>query len=109
MNKNSTYYRLKDIDFDGIENWSQIIFADCKSNTFKTEIYPNPATDYIKVITEMEDQSIMRILNLDGREVKNLPLISKQTLVDIRELTSGVYIIEINGKTNNKQIKLHKQ
>jgi hypothetical protein len=57
----------------------------------------------------MEDQSIMRILNLDGREVKNLPLISKQTLVDIRELTSGVYIIEINGKTNNKQIKLHKQ
>jgi hypothetical protein len=109
MNKNSTYYRLKDIDFDGIENWSQIIFGDCKSNTFKTEIYPNPATDYIKVSTEMEDQSIMRILNLDGREVKNLPLISKQTLVDIRELTSGVYIIEIKGKTNNKQIKLYKQ
>ena len=109
MDKNSTYYRLKDIDFDGIENWSQIIFADCKSNTFKTEIYPNPATDYIKVSSEIEDKSIMRIINLDGREVKNLPLISKQTLVDIRELTSGVYIIEINGKTNNKQIKLHKQ
>jgi hypothetical protein len=109
MNKNSTYYRLKDIDFDGIENWSPIIFADCKSNTFKTEIYPNPATDYIKVSSEIEDKSIMLILTLDGREVKTLPLISKQTLVDIRELTSGVYILEIDKKGELEHIKFIKK
>jgi hypothetical protein len=109
IEKQSNYYRLKDIDFNGVENWSQIIFADCKTNTSKTEIYPNPATDYINVSTEMEDQSIMRILNLDCREVKSLPLISKQTLVDIKSLVSGVYIIEIIGKSSNKKIKLFKQ
>jgi autotransporter-associated beta strand protein len=103
------YYRLKDIDEDGIENWSQIIFSDCKANTSKTEIYPNPAADYIKVSTEMDDQSIMRILNLDGREVKTLPLISKQTLVDIRELTPGVYILEIDIRDLTERLKLIKQ
>jgi hypothetical protein len=100
---------LKDIDFNGVENWSPIIFADCKNELNRIEIYPNPATDYIKVSSAMEDQSIMRILTLDGREVKTLPLISKQTLVDIKSLVSGVYIIEIKGKSNNKQMKLHKQ
>jgi hypothetical protein len=109
MDKQSNYYRLKDLDFDGIENWSPIIFADCEFNASKTEIYPNPAQDFIKVITEIEDQSILRILNLDGRELKTLPLISKQTLVDIRELTSGVYILEIDKKGSLNRLKLIKQ
>jgi hypothetical protein len=109
IDKKSNYYRLKDIDFDGVENWSPIIFADCKSNTFKTEIYPNPATDYIKVSSEIEDKSIMRIINLDGREVKTLPLISKQTLVDIKELTPGVYILEIDKKGELEHIKFIKK
>jgi hypothetical protein len=107
--KQVAYYRLKDIDYDGIENWSPIIFADCKNELSQIEIYPNPAADYIKVSTEIEDKSIMRILNLDGGEVKTLSLISNQTLVDIRELTSGVYILEIDKKGNQERIKFIKQ
>jgi hypothetical protein len=103
------YYRLKDIDEDGIENWSQIIFADCKNEVSEIQVYPNPASDFIKVSAEMEDKSIMRILNLDGREIKSLPLISKQTLVYIKDLTSGVYIIEIDKKGSMERLKLIKQ
>jgi hypothetical protein len=106
--KQAAYYRLKDIDFDGNENWSPIIFADCESNTSKTEIYPNPATDYIKVSTEIDNQSIIRIIDLDGREVKTLPLISKQTLVDIKSLVSGVYIFEIINQKSKTTFKINK-
>jgi hypothetical protein len=106
--KQAAYYRLKDIDFDGIENWSQIIFADCESNTSKTEIYPNPAQDFIKVITEIDEKTTLRILSLDGRILKTLPLISNQTLVDIKSLISGVYIVEIINQTSKITFKINK-
>ncbi len=106
--KQAAYYRLKDIDFDGIENWSQIIFADCESNASKTEIYPNPAQDFIKVITEIDEKTTLRIVSLEGRVLKTLPLISNQTLVDIKSLISGVYIIEIEKKGSIQVIKFIK-
>jgi hypothetical protein len=106
--KQAAYYRLKDIDFDGIENWSQIIFADCESNASKTEIYPNPAQDFIKVITEIDEKTTLRILSLDGRILKTLPLISNQTLVDIKSLISGVYIVEIINQTSKITFKINK-
>jgi hypothetical protein len=108
MDKQSTYYRLKDIDEDGIENWSPIIFADCKSNASKTEIYPNPAQDFIKVITEIDEKTTLRILSLDGRILKTLPLISKQSLIDIKSLNSGVYIIEIMNQKSTTKFKINK-
>jgi hypothetical protein len=106
--KQAAYYRLKDIDFDGKENWSQIIFADCESNTSKTEVYPNPAQDFIKVITEIDEKTILRIVSLDGRILKTLPLISNQTLVDIKSLVSGVYIIEITNQKSTITFKINK-
>ena len=106
--KQPAYYRLKDIDFDGIENWSPIIFEDCKSNAAKTEIYPNPASDYIKVNAEIDEKTTLRIVSLDGRILKTLPLVSKQTLVDIKTFVSGVYIIEIINQKSTTTFKIYK-
>jgi hypothetical protein len=106
--KQAAYYRLKDIDFDGIENWSQIIFADCENESSQIEVYPNPAQDFIKVITEIDEKTTLRILSLDGRNLKTLPLISNQTLVDIKSLISGVYIIEIINQTSKTTFKINK-
>jgi hypothetical protein len=100
---------LKDIDFDGIENWSQIIFADCENESTQIEVYPNPAQDFIKVITEIDENTILRILSIDARILKTLPLISNQTLVDIKEFISGVYFLEIEKKGQNERIKFIKK
>lgn len=108
MDKNAVYYRLKDIDFNGIENWSPIISVDCESNTTKTEIYPNPTTDYIKVSTEIDEKTTLQILSMDGRILKSLPLISKQTLIDLKDLTPGLYLIEIHNKQKIENIKIYK-
>jgi hypothetical protein len=109
MNKNSTYYRLKDIDFDGIENWSQIIFADCKNESNQIEVYPNPASEFIKVIIPFEEQTTLNILSMEGKTIKSIPLVSKNNLIHIKDLSAGVYIIEINGKTDSKTIKIVKE
>jgi autotransporter-associated beta strand protein len=107
--KQAAYYRLKDIDFDGNVNWSPIIFADCKNEVGDVKVYPNPASDFIKVITEIDNNTTLRILSLDGRILKSLNLVSKQTLVSLKDLVNGVYFIEINGKTASKTIKIVKE
>jgi hypothetical protein len=108
MNKNSTYYRLKDIDFDGIENWSQIIFADCKNESNQIEVYPNPASEFIKVIIPFEEQTTLNILSMEGKTIKSIPLVSKNNLINIKDLSAGVYLIEISNKTLKKHIKFVK-
>ena len=97
LDKKIGYYRLKDIDEDGIENWSQIIFADCKNDVSRIQIYPNPASDFIKVIAPISENTILKILSLEGKVLKTIFLISNQTLVPVNDLASGVYIIDLNN------------
>jgi CshA-type fibril repeat protein len=109
LDKKTGYYRLKDIDEDGIENWSQIIFSDCKNDVSDIQVYPNPASDYIKVIAPISENTTLNILSLEGKIIKTMPLISNQTMVSVKDLVSGIYMIEINGKTSSKTIKIIKK
>jgi hypothetical protein len=108
MDKQSNYYRLKDIDEDGIENWSPIIFADCKSEVSEIQVYPNPASDFIKVIVPISENTTLNILSLEGKIIKTMPLISNQTVISVKELTAGIYFIEIKGNHNNFLLKFTK-
>jgi hypothetical protein len=106
--KKPVYYRLKDIDFDGIENWSQIIFADCENESTQIEVYPNPASDYIKVVNPSEENTTLNILSMEGKILKSLPLVSKNNLINIKDLSVGVYLMELSNKTFNKRTRFFK-
>jgi photosystem II stability/assembly factor-like uncharacterized protein len=58
------------------------------------ELYPNPATTSIS-ITGIEGFSEIVILNMKGEEV----LRSKNSLIDIQELISGVYMVSVYSDT----------
>ena len=109
LDKKTSYYRLKDIDDDGIENWSQIIFTDCKNDVSDIQVYPNPASDYIKVIASISENTTLNIINLEGKIIKTMPLISNQNVVSVKELTNGIYFIEINSIDNKQQLKFIKK
>jgi hypothetical protein len=109
FDKKTTYYRLKDIDEDGVENWSQIIFSDCKNEVSNIQIYPNPASDYIKVIVPISENTTLNIISLEGKIIKTMPLISNQTLVSVKDLVNGIYLIEIKNQKLIEQIKFLKK
>jgi hypothetical protein len=109
LDKKTAYYRLKDIDEDGVENWSQIIFADCKNDVSGIQIYPNPASEFIKVITPFEENTTLNILSMEGKTLKSMPLVSKNNLIHIKDLANGVYIIEIKNQKQIEQIKFLKK
>lgn len=70
----------------------------------KLSVYPNPATDFIKIDGAYKLQSIA-VYDMSGRKV---PATLDGDAVDVRGLADGTYLIDIetdNGKVSQKFIK----
>ncbi|MBI1306211.1 MAG: T9SS type A sorting domain-containing protein [Bacteroidetes bacterium] len=88
-------------DFSGIAELSDA----------SVKIYPSPARDQITVEwTETFNQnSVIRILDLNGRTVKEISGNEKVLLLDVSDIPSGLYIFELtseNGQLKKKIFKL---
>lgn len=90
-----SYYRLKQIDFDGTTTITDIVpvkFGESKS----FEIYPNPATNYFFIHGKGIEKATISILNSIGQELKLLAQ-EEESIVkfDISDLKRGSYLIQI--------------
>jgi len=74
----------------------------------KIEIYPNPCIDQLIIQNEelgiRNEDNLLRISDLQGRTVLQQKLMQGQTAVDVSQLKSGFYIVEI-GKWRRKIVK----
>jgi len=69
-----------------------------------TEVYPNPATDQIKVESELLIESV-EVLNITGNMVISKQSKAKKLILNINELESGIYLLEINFENGKSEIK----
>lgn len=60
-------------------------------------IYPNPASDFIEIKTDFNYNSVS-ILDNTGKKVKQFTANSK---IDIRDLSNGIYFIQLSGEENS--------
>lgn len=95
------YYRLKQVDFDGRFEYSNIIFIQNEMNNTPVTIYPNPAQDVLFI----EGASKMTFYDIHGRPVLQQTTEEAKASIDISNLEVGVYIIEISNDVNEKVIK----
>lgn len=70
------------------------------------KIYPNPASDllYIENLKKLKTQ--VRIFDLIGNEILSYDISKSTGNIDISSLTSGMYIITLNGSLSDRLIKL---
>ncbi len=87
----NSYYRLKQVDTDGSIQYSDIQFVSFDQNV-DIKVFPNPTTEYISIegaangnVTFYNSQGLMT-------KVSNIAVDGK---VDVSEMNSGLYIIEI--------------
>ena len=64
-------------------------------------IYPNPATTEIKINAANAN---VKIFDMTGRCVKDVNVIDNST-VDIKDLNTGIYFVNINGKVEKLVVK----
>lgn len=102
-------------DIAGNETITTVEFKDKKRDfvsitKFDNEIgvYPNPAANNVTVSTEYTPTEI-QIIDLSGKIVQsNMPL-SKQSVLDVSELNTGLYLIKIFSENKVETVKLQVQ
>ena len=107
-----TYYRIKQVDFDGKTNYSEIIsIQGCNSKANTTlAVYPNPGKDKLTVYLENRSNEVgyIVITDVQGREVYNNEIsgdVNKLTL-NINELSSGIYTVKYSDSQTQKVERL---
>lgn len=97
------YYRLKQIDYDGAFEYSKVISVTVNEEQ-NIEIFPNPTNGRLEIVG-IESAEI-QIFDRLGKIVKELNM--KNQVIDISELSSGLYILSIkteNGVITKRIIK----
>jgi len=87
------------------ENFTQKKEVDCG-----IQIYPNPASDIIRVIVDpnciQEKAYSLKIYNMVGQLQMLTQSTTPETVIDVSHLTAGAYLIKIEFKNFTKSTKL---
>jgi hypothetical protein len=92
----TSYYRLKQIDYNGVFAYSYIVNID-NSLLNQLEIFPNPSTNGVFEIKGIANEHINQIIVVDvlGKMVfSELNFLS--STIDLSLLKSGIYYLQIN-------------
>jgi hypothetical protein len=95
------YYRIKQVDFDGMEDYSNLISIYLKGLDSSVKVSPNPTTDFLNIEFEeqLEDELTLELLNAHGAIISTvtLPESTKSKYLGIADLPNGVYLLRSRG------------
>ncbi len=99
--RGQNYYRLKQVDFDGAFEYTNIITADFKGSDQVVKIIPTHTYGELNVVFfEIFDQDApIEVFNLIGNRVLTgyLPAGGNEVHFDVSNLNSGQYYIRVRG------------
>ena len=102
------YYRLKQVDFDGIGAYSKIVSVKFNSVQEQISIYPNPSDGNFVIENDVTQNSNINvtIINLIGEKLwsnsYDLQSGKNTTNINVKALSPGIYFLQIED--NKKQI-----
>ncbi len=113
----TTYYRLKQTDFDGAHEYFNPVAVNCASDgeNITISVYPNPFKEIINI--EINNfaypQAQIRIYDVIGKIISTEDFAtaannSINTSYDLRKLAAGVYFVEVSAKDLKKNFKIVK-
>lgn len=112
--KGISYYRLKQIDFDGQFEYSKVISLNFKGENGEVgEFYPNPSKSglvNLDYTSETDDEIAVSVFDVTGKLVVNqIQQISNgdnNLSFDFSELNTGIYIVKVGDERNPSLRKL---
>lgn len=108
------YFRLKQLDFDGKFEYSQVRAVQLKSDKDVLAVYPNPTNGKLKLHPSLHNGQSFAVLIVDqsGRTLVSMPMsntYAKGYEFDAAKLPSGIYSIILKGINFRESLKFVKQ
>jgi hypothetical protein len=105
------YYRIKQVDFDGTSDYSQIISVKYQAENQFMAVFPNPVNDnWVNVRTEgLRGNIHIQVMNASGQiiSMEDFSVQSDFTKrLNISDLKNGLYYIRINDANHSLQKKV---
>lgn len=104
--RSTAYYRLRQVDFNGTDKYSETISTEGCNGATLSGIYPNPASHEV-IVKAAADGSVFELYNMYGLKVMSRSLQAGENRINVSELGSGTYQATIlNDKTSSGPGKL---
>ncbi len=106
------FYRIREVDLDGYEGFTEIINVVMEASNISWTIYPNPAQDHLSIrSTVIIPDSRVMILDVTGRTLydQHVSFESKEAVLDLSKLGAGVYHVIIELPDSKKSFRVMKQ
>ena len=103
-NEGLNYYKIESVDIDGKMESSEIRFLNFGNQKMDNiRLYPNPASDYVMVLSNSLSQ--IKIFNQLGQIIyqKNNP--ANQQKINTKPIIKGIYFVECISLKGEKIIK----
>ena len=75
---------------------------------FDVRIYPNPATSTINISAESAAKRRIKVIELTGKIVKQVEAEGRLTAVDVAEIPSGTYLLQIEAGEKRAIVRFNK-
>lgn len=104
------YYRLRQVDINGDSDFSNFVSLNYSLSIGDVNIYPNPVADilHIDMATTSEKEFSIKIIDLSGKILKRFNLRSSKVEVNVNDLQSGAYLVEVTDTSTQKRLVLSK-
>jgi len=103
------YYRIKQTDFDGNFDYSQVLPVDFMDKKLPwLSVYPSPASDMLHISTDESSLNAQfTIFNALGAEVENGICVNAEFDIPVSDYDEGLYYFSINGSKRTSFLVTH--
>lgn len=115
----SAYFRLKQIDYNGVFEYSSVIYVEKKTKAVEGgyRLYPNPVIDHVEITTsspEVRNSNLSVIIySSKGKEMYrrtgSLEEINKELNHSLYTWIEDIYIVDIKGNGKVERLKMIKK
>jgi hypothetical protein len=106
-----SYYRLRQMDFDGKESLSKVVSV-AQNQKGQIRISPNPTSDKVNILLSNNDRfesTTVTVYDLIGRQVLTQKTTANAVELDMSNLAKGTYLVKIDANNSVYTEKIIRQ